>query len=142
MRLPKRHRPGHYDLLFLLSRRCRRWKQNGTYEYTDQQNGRTVQIPYAVVTDCQNYNAYTIVPQIRAKTLLIGVQKDIIIDTKNLQQLAKSIPDGKSVFISESGHNFTQKQNQADLYQKLANCLIFKSFELVDIIFNHFARLF
>ena len=96
---------------------CRRWKQNGTYEYTDQQNGRTVQIPYAVVADCQNYNAYTFVPQIRAKTLLIGAQKDIIIDTKNLQQLAKSIPDGKSEIIAESGHNFTQKQNQTDLYR-------------------------
>ncbi|MEE6207434.1 MAG: alpha/beta fold hydrolase [Alphaproteobacteria bacterium] len=98
---------------------CRQWKQNGFYEYTDKQNGKTVRIPYAVVTASKNYNAYTIAPQIRAKTLLIGAQKDIIIDAAELQQLAKSLHGGQSEVIADSGHNFEQKQNQADLYQKI-----------------------
>ena len=95
---------------------CRQWKQKGTYEYTDKQNGRTVQIPYAVVTDCRNYNAYQSVDKITSETLLIGAQKDIIINAEDLQKLAKSISDSKSVIISDSGHNFEKKQNQTDLY--------------------------
>jgi len=98
---------------------CRQWKQNGTYEYTDKQNGRTVQIPYAVVTGSKNYNAYKLAGKIAAETLLIGAQKDIIIDTKDLQKLAKSIPDGKSVIVTGSGHNFEHQQNRTDLYQAI-----------------------
>lgn len=95
---------------------CRQWKQNGTYEYTDKQNGRTVQIPYAVVTGCKNYNAYKSIAKITSATLLIGAQKDIIIDADDLQKLAKSISDSQFAIISDSGHNFEKKQNQTDLY--------------------------
>ena len=75
-----------------------------------------MQIPYAVVTGCKNYNAYKSIAKITSATLLIGAQKDIIIDADDLQKLAKSISAGKSVIISDSGHNFEKKQNQTDLY--------------------------
>ena len=97
---------------------CRQWKQNGTYEYTDKQNGRTVQIPYAVVTGCKNYNAYQSAAKITAATLLIGAQKDIIIDADDLQKLAKSISAGKSVIISDSGQSDGFIRCDEYIYQK------------------------
>jgi len=102
---------------------CRRWKQNGTYEYTDPQNHKTAIIPYIVVTDSKTYNANRIAPQIKAETLLIAAQNDIIIAEKDVQKLASSIKNGDSVVINASGHNFETKQNQTDLYQTITTFL-------------------
>lgn len=94
---------------------CHEWKQNEFYQYTDLKSRKTVNIPYAVITDSKNYNAQKIAPQIKAKTLLIGAQNDIITDEKDFPDLV----NGNKLVINSSGHNFENIQNQNDLYQAI-----------------------
>ena len=98
---------------------CRQWQRDKIYRYTDPQNHKTAIIPYSVVTESKNYNAYAIAPQIKAKTLLIAAENDIVINPSDVQELAKIIPTGELVTIKAAGHNFENKQNKNDLYQTI-----------------------
>lgn len=102
---------------------CRKWKQKGVYEYTDPNNHKTAFIPYAVIDDSKDYNAEKIADKIKAKTLLIGAQNDIITDENDLQKLSSLIVNGQAVVVESSGHNFEDKQNQEDLYQEIIKFL-------------------
>lgn len=96
---------------------CNQWQKNKTYQYTDPQNHKTAIIPYDVVTDSKNYNAYAIASQIKAKTLLIAAENDIVINPSDVQKLAKATPDGEYSVVKSSGHNFENQQNKNNLYQ-------------------------
>jgi alpha/beta superfamily hydrolase len=102
---------------------CRQWQQNKTYKYTDPQNHKTAIIPYAVVTDSKKYNAYVIAPQIKAKTLLIAAENDIVISPSDVQKLAKITPTGKYIMVKSADHNFENKKNKISLYQTITSFL-------------------
>ncbi len=102
---------------------CRHWKQNGVYKYTDEQNHKTAIIPYYVVISCNDYDAYTLVKNIEAQTLLIAAENDIVINPNDVQQLSKKIMTAKTVTIKSSDHNFSNKKNQNDLYQAINSFL-------------------
>lgn len=102
---------------------CKEWKQNGSYEYTDPQNHKKAIIPYAVVNSSKQYNALALAPQIRAKTLLIAAETDIVINPQDLKALSEKINSASIKVINSSGHNFEEKQNQTDLYQTIDNFL-------------------
>ena len=98
---------------------CKSWKQNGSFEYTDPHNQKTGHIPYAVVTSTKNYNAFAFAPKITAKTLLIAAQNDNIINAPDVQKLSAKMKNAQAVTIANSGHNFEEQQNQADLYRAI-----------------------
>ena len=89
---------------------CLNWKQKGTYQYTDEQNHKTATIPFSVVTSCTNYDAYKIAKDIRAETLFIGAEKDIIINPNDIMALSKTFSKGSMSIIKYAGHNFEDKQ--------------------------------
>ena len=96
---------------------CRQWKEKGTYEYTDTKDNKTVTIPYSVITDSVSYNAYNLIPKIKAQTLIIGAQNDNIIAPQDIKNLVEILNDKQLVLvIQNSGHNFNTPQNQNDLY--------------------------
>ena len=98
---------------------CPVWKKNGTYQYTDEKNHKTAVIPYKVVTETKKYNANRLAKNIHAKTLIIGAASDIIINPKDINELAKNIKKAQAVVIPSSGHNFETNKNQADLYHTI-----------------------
>ena len=98
---------------------CKEWKQKGTYEYTDPDNHKKAIIPYSIIASCDNYDANNSAKKIKAKTLLVGAEKDIIIDPKDLQNLSKKFDNGKAIIIKSADHNFSNEQNQSDLYQAI-----------------------
>ena len=102
---------------------CKQWKQNGIYNYTDAQNHKTAIIPYAVIPSCNAYNAYTLAPKIPAKTLLIAAENDIIINLPDMQKLSQKLQSGHLAIIPSGDHNFSNEQNQADLYQSVSAIL-------------------
>ena len=102
---------------------CRQWKEDGDYKYTDARQQKTVSIPYAVVTDCASYDAAVLLPQIEAETLVITAEKDIVIDTADVQSLSDKIKTGRVALIKSSGHNFNNRQNQTDLYKVIDSFL-------------------
>ncbi|MBR3661851.1 MAG: alpha/beta hydrolase [Alphaproteobacteria bacterium] len=96
---------------------CKEWKSNGSYEYTDMQNGKTAVIPYSVVSSSMSYNAELLAPKIKAATLLVAANNDIVIEAKHVKNLADHTGSSTSFAeIAASGHNFETKQNQSDLY--------------------------
>lgn len=99
---------------------CKAWQQHGSFEYIDQKNQKKAIIPYKVVTESKSFNAYTLAPKITAKTLVIAGEKDIVIGTDEVKNLTTKLSkDSKAVVISGSGHNFENRQNQADLYKTI-----------------------
>ena len=102
---------------------CRNWQQKGFYEYTDPQNHKTAIISYKVITDSLNYNAFALAPKIKAETLLIAAENDIVINPEDVQKLSASLQFGNSAVIKSSGHNFEDKQNQNDLYRTVNDFL-------------------
>lgn len=98
---------------------CKKWKQNGSYEYTDPKNQKKGLIPYSVIASCNNYNADKLAEKIKTKTLLIGAQNDIVINPSDIQALSKKIKNSKAVIIKSANHNFSSEQNQSDLYQAI-----------------------
>lgn len=99
---------------------CHQWKEIGFYEY--KTDTRTAVIPYQLIEDTKSYNALELAPDIKAKTLLIAGEKDIVINPQDIQTLSEQFqaPE-KFVLIPQSGHNFETKQNQADLYQTISD---------------------
>ncbi|MBR5599132.1 MAG: alpha/beta hydrolase [Alphaproteobacteria bacterium] len=95
---------------------CKQWKEKGYYEY--KLNEKTANISYAVVEEAKSYNAEELAKDITAKTLFIIADKDRVIEEKDIQNVA-NIMKAKIVKISQSSHNFTEKQNQNDLYQAI-----------------------
>lgn len=98
---------------------CRQWKHNGSYSYTDEDNHKTAIIPYSVVASCNTYNANILAPSIKAKTLLIAAEKDIIINPNDLQKLSSAFSKATTTVIKSAGHNFNDRQNQTDLYKAI-----------------------
>ena len=97
---------------------CKQWKENGYYEYT--KDGRSVNIFYTVVDNAKSYNALDLAGDITAPTLFIVAEKDRVIEEKDVQKAA-DLMKAKIVKISQSSHNFTNKQNLDDLYQAIFN---------------------
>ena len=95
---------------------CKQWKEKGYYEY--KLNEKSVNIFYTVVDEAKSYNALEIARNITAPTLFIIAEEDRVIEEKDVQKVA-DLMKTKVVKISQSSHNFTQKQNQNDLYQAI-----------------------
>jgi len=99
---------------------CKAWKQHGSFEYIDQQNHKKAIIPYKVVSESKDYDAYALASRITAKTLVIAGEKDNVIGTNEVKNLAQYLNhNGTAVVISGSGHNFENNDNQADLYKAI-----------------------
>lgn len=102
---------------------CQDWKKTGFYEYTERKTNKTAIIPYAIITDSKNENAYNFASKIKANTLLISAQNDIVINSKDVHKLEKFIDNTNFSTISSSGHNFESEQNQTDLYNTIKQFL-------------------
>ena len=97
---------------------CKQWKQKGAFSYTEPTNNKTVSIPYAVVTDCLNYDAMTLADKIKAKTLIIAAENDEVLNPDEMKAFADKLATrGQAAVVPASGHNFVSTQNQADLYK-------------------------
>ena len=97
---------------------CQNWQQNGIYEYTDEKTGITAQIAYEVITDSKNYDAYELAPKIKADTLVISAQNDIIVPASGISGLAElGLNNIHTVQVANSGHNFESEQNSDELYR-------------------------
>lgn len=107
---------------------CKTWKNDGAFSYTDPTNNKTVSIPYAVVTDCLNYNAMTLTDKIKAKTLVIAAEDDEVLNPDEMKAFADKLAKGegraqgtvRTAVVPASGHNFISPQNQADLYEAIS----------------------
>ena len=97
---------------------CKQWKEKGYYEY--KQNDKSVNIFYTVVNEAKSYNALETAQNIKAPALFIIAENDRVIEGKDVQNVA-DLMKAKITKISQSTHNFTQKQNQGDLYQAIYN---------------------
>jgi len=102
---------------------CQQWQKDGTYQYTAPKTHQTVVIPYAVITDCYNYNAEKLAPKITADTLLIAAENDIVVDLTDLQNLAPKLNRRNLTIIKSGDHNFGTLQNLTDLYQAVNTLL-------------------
>lgn len=102
---------------------CLNWKETGFYKYSDSKTNKTATIPYKIITDSQKEDAFTFASKIKAKTLLIGAENDIVIDIKDLSKLKKEIAKSNFSGIASSGHNFENQQDQTDLYNAIVNFL-------------------
>ena len=98
---------------------CHQWQKNGIYQYTDPRTHQTVVIPYAVITDCHDYNAEKLAPKITADTLLIAAENDIVADLTDLQNLAPKLNRRNLTIIKSGDHNFETPQNLTNLYQAI-----------------------
>ena len=98
---------------------CRRWKQKGSYEHTDPNNRKTGVIPYAVVTSCMDYDAAASAKGFTAKTLLAAAENDAVIVPADVRELAEKMKNARIATVKSSGHNFTRKNNQDDLYRAI-----------------------
>ena len=98
---------------------CEKWKQSGSYEYTDPENHKTAIIPFGVIASCNDYDANKLTKKIKPKTLLIAAQNDIVINPNDVQTLSKKIKGGKAVIVKSADHNFSSEQNQSDLYMAI-----------------------
>jgi pimeloyl-ACP methyl ester carboxylesterase len=99
-----------------LSPFCAEWQKNGSYEYTDPQNHKKAVISYSVIDTAKGYDATTLAPAVKAKTLLITAEEDLVVNASDVQHFAPLLPNGQVVTIVDSGHNFDTLQNQTDLY--------------------------
>lgn len=95
---------------------CEQWKEKGYYEY--KLNEKSANISYSVIESTKSYNALNLIDNITAPTLLITAEKDRVIEEKDVQKLADKMK-AKIVKITQSSHNFTNKQNQTELYQAI-----------------------
>ena len=95
---------------------CKQWKEKGYYEY--KLDEKSANIFYTVVEGAKSYNALDLAHDITASTLFVVAEKDRVIEENDVQKVA-DIMDAKLVKITQSTHNFTQKQNQNDLYQAI-----------------------
>ena len=102
---------------------CQQWEKVGTYEYTDPKNHKIAIIPYSVVESCDHYDAQLLSSKIKAKTLLIGAEKDVVIAPRDVQSLSNGISGSKTVIVEAADHNFSNHQNQSDLYQAIDSFL-------------------
>ena len=102
---------------------CVQWKETGNYEYIDEVSNKKAIIPFAVVSDIDNYNAVISAPAIKADVLLIGAENDIIINDEDLKNVSKAIKNGNFAIIKSADHNFKTNQNQTDLYKTISNFL-------------------
>lgn len=99
---------------------CQGWQQHGSYQYTDPKSRKTAIIPYNVVISSMAYDAHALAPQIKAQTLLIAAEKDIVIAPSEAEKLSKAFSGNiQSVVVSNSGHNFESRQNLKDLYRDI-----------------------
>lgn len=109
-----------------LSGFCQTWKKNGTYEYTDPKSRKKAIVPYGVITTSRDYNAFLFASQIKAKTLLIGTQNDVVVTVEDVEKIAKLFKNAQNKTIVLSSHNFEKRQNQEDLYQEINHFLVEK----------------
>ena len=107
-----------------LSDFCHQWQQNGTYEYTDENNHKTALISYDIITKSKSFNAYQLAPIITAQTLLIAAENDIIINPADVKRLSRTFPKpSQAVVVPDSGHNFEKEQHQHELYSDITSYL-------------------
>ena len=101
---------------------CQHWKETGFYEYKTAD--KTAIIPYQLIENTKSYNAMDLARQIKARTLFVAAQNDVIVHPTDIHHLyTQMLSNAIFLIVAQSGHNFENEYDQKDLYKVISTFL-------------------